>query len=343
MNLNLLRVTTTAKSIYRGLRLYYSSRSLRAWGVLLRYLCRKMLGRNLPHFIFIAPTYRCQCRCVHCFANILGRDDHDTLDTRQLKSVIDQAKRLGVIGIIFSGGEPLLREDLAELVQHARKAGLLTRVDTNGLLLDRERISKLKKAGVTQFAVSIDDPDPETHDRLRGVPGTYKKAVEGIKILRELNIPCQILTYTSKRNVTAGIEKIIDLGRQLQVLCVQLIFPVAAGRWDGAFDQLLTKKEKTRVWELKLPPFVFVMSPAPRALCPVYTKSTLYVTAQGYVTPCPFVPYVMGNIRDYTLNELWQRHCAKFNLKFRGDCPMNNIQAREALKRHVESLARERG
>jgi MoaA/NifB/PqqE/SkfB family radical SAM enzyme len=76
-----------------------------------------------------------------------------------------------VLQVAFSGGEPPLREDIVELVRHAHDIGLLTRISTNGLLLDRELVSRLKRAGLTPCGVSIDDADPETHDRLRGLLG----------------------------------------------------------------------------------------------------------------------------------------------------------------------------
>jgi MoaA/NifB/PqqE/SkfB family radical SAM enzyme len=270
----------------------------------------------------------------------MQNDEHDELYTWQIKSVIDQAKQLGVIQVCFTGGEPLLREDIVELVRYAHDAGLITRIMTNGLLLARERVIKLKEAGLTQCSVSIDDADPDTHDRLRGLPGTYKKALDGIKTLQEFNILCQILTVAYKRNITAGLEKIIALGRQLGLMCVYIIFPVATGRWDGAFEQLLSEEEKARVRELEDLTFVRLEIPAPLSMCCVVAKSALFVSPRGDVTPCPYVPYVIGNIEDHTLKDLWERYCAALSPECRGECPMNDVRHREALKKHVDSVAR---
>jgi len=326
--------------VYRLLSLYFSNRSLRAWQVLFSHLCRKMVGGVSPVFIAIAPTYRCQCNCVHCYASAPERDTKNELETSEIKSAIDQARRLGVLQAVFSGGEPLLREDIAELVRYAHNAGLLTRINTNGLLLDRERVSKLKEAGLTQCGVSIDDADPDIHDRLRGRPGLYRKAIEGIKNLREFNIPCRILTYASKRNITSGLEKIIALGRRLRVTSIYIFFPMAVGRWDCAFDEVLTEEEKAKVRALQDLTFVYLELPTPRSMCCVFTKSVIYVSATGDVTPCPFVPYVIGNIKEDTLNNMWYRYCAKLSIEYRGGCPMNDVHYREALQRHVESVSR---
>ena len=326
--------------LYRGFRLYRANRSPRAWGVLAAHLWRRMLTRSVPPFITIAVTYRCPCRCVHCYASAPDRSGPDELDTAQMKSVIDQAKRLGVIGIIFSGGDPLMRPDIVELVRHAHALGLLTRVSTTGLTLDSKLVSELKAAGLTQCGVSIDHPDPEVHDQLRGVPGAHEKAIEAIRNLRQADILCQILVYASKRNVPSGLERIVELGRSLDVFAVYIFFTMAVGRWDGAFDQVLSDQERAAVRELADLKFVHVELPTPRTRCAVITKSIVYVTPQGDVTPCPFVPYVLGNLRDKTLGELWRGHCKALTIDYRGECPMNDIHCREALKQHVESVAR---
>ena len=262
------------------------------------------------------------------------------MTTGELESVIDQGKLLGVLSVIFSAGEPLLREDIVELVRYAHDAGLLTQINTNGLLLDRKRVSRLKEAGLTQCCVSIDDADPDVHDRLRGIKGSCEKALEGIRILREFDIPCQIFTYAAKRNVVSGLQKIIDMGKQLGVMSVYIFFPVAAGHWEHAFDQVLTEEEKATVRELQDLTFVHLELPTPRSLCCVFAKSVLYVSPTGNVTPCPFVPHIIGNVKDHTLHDLWQCHTAKLDLEYRGDCPLNNPRSREALKRHVDSVAR---
>ena len=298
------------------------------------------MGRPVPTFLDLATTYRCQCRCVHCAADAFPAGGRTELTTSQLKSVIDAASRLGVLEIIFSGGEPLLRKDTAELVRHAHDAGLIIRLNTNGLGLTRERVAELKEAGLNQCGVSIDDADPAVHDRLRGFPGAYEKAVQGIRNLHKFGIFCQILTYASRQNVPAGLEKIIALAKRLDVLAVFVFFPMAVGRWDAAFDQVLTDEERAAVRALQDLSMVHIELPTPRTLCCAHAKDVLYVTAYGDVTPCPFVPYVIGNIRDHALSHVWRRHCAELNLACRGACPMNFPDHRDGLKRHAESVAK---
>jgi len=338
LNKNFPRVHATVNTMYRALRLYHSNGSFRALGVFFLHLYRNMLDGSAPQFVTIALTYRCPCRCVHCCVSASERHKQSELETWQVKSVIDQAKRLGVLQITFTGGEPLLREDIAELVRYAHDAGLLTRINTSGILLDRRRASELAKAGLTQCAISVDDADPDTHDRLRGVPGLHEKALRGIRNSQESGVLCQINTYASRRNVTEGLEKIIALGRRLGVLAVYIIPPTAIGRWDEAFDQALNEEEKARVRALQELTFVHLELATPLTMCGVCQKGILFVSPRGNITPCPFVPYVMGNIRDHTLSEVWHVHCAELSLVWRGGCPMNDLQGREALARHAEMV-----
>jgi MoaA/NifB/PqqE/SkfB family radical SAM enzyme len=313
-------------------RLYYLNRSGKAWYLLFRHFLIKTLKKDIPNVITIGLTYRCQCHCVHCSSNVPNRKQAAELKTWQVKSIIDQAKKLGVVRITFFGGEPLLRNDIVELTQYAHKVGMITRINTNGWLLNRELISKLKDAGLNLCDVSIDDPDPQTHNRLRGLPGIYKKAVEGIKILKEFNILCQIVTYAARKNVTTGLEEIINLGRRLGVFAVSIIFPITTGCWLNRTEVLLTEEEKERVRQLGDSDFVHIELPTSASLCNVCKKASIYVAPEGNVTPCPFIPYAIGNIKQEPLHDIWRRLSSRCNLKMVGNCPMNDAQCRETLK-----------
>jgi len=337
------RLNAAAGTVYRSLRLYYCNRSLRAWWALLAHLARSVVSRSVPRYMTLGITFRCQCRCVHCYARGRTPDDREELTTEEAKWVLDQARRLGVLQVTFSGGEPLLRDDVAELVRHARRLGLITRISTNGLLLNRDRVAKLKDAGLTLCGVSIDDADPQTHDRLRGLPGLYARALDGIGNLRDLGVPCEILTHGARRNVDAGVKRTIALGRQLGVQSVYVFFPIASGAWEEDFEQLLTEQEKAQLRKLHTITFSHVEIPTPASPCCVLNRSVLYVSPYGDVTPCPFIPFAVGNVRSHALRQLWQRYCDGPDIDVRGDCVLNNAEAREALRRHVRCAAESLG
>ena len=79
----------------------------------------------------------------------------------------------------------------------------------------------------------MDDPTPHVHDKLRGLPGTFQKAISGIKLLKQNKILCSIVTYAARRNITTGLEKIIDLGKKLKVNSVSIVFPMATWEESG--------------------------------------------------------------------------------------------------------------
>lgn len=330
---------TLANRVYRMMRLYAANRSLRAFGRLPRFTLRRLLRQPVPANVSIALTYRCQCRCVHCYSNAPDREHHDELTTAEIKSVIDQVRRLGALQVIFSAGEPLLRGDLEEIIRYAHRAGLLTRLNTNGLLLDRARANRLRRAGLTQCAVSIDDADATVHDALRGVPGAFERAVQSVRCLREAGIPCQICTYASRRLIPDGLKAIIALGRRLGVMSVYFFWPVAAGRWNSAFDLMLSAEERAHVRMLQDPTFVHLELPSPHTRCDVIIKRILFISPQGDVTPCPFVPHVLGNIRRHPLEEIWRCHCAAMKLDYHDDCLMNDVRQREAIEEHAGNVA----
>jgi AdoMet-dependent heme synthase len=330
---------TLANRVCRMTRLYASNRSLRAVAQLPRFAASRLLLRPFPANVSIALTYRCQCQCEHCYSNAPDRKDHEEMTTADLKAVIDQVRSLGALQVIFSAGEPLLRNDLEEVIRHAHRAGLLTRLNTNGLLLDRARASRLKEAGLTQCAVSIDHADAGVHDSLRGVPGAFDRAVQAIRHLGEAGIPCQICTYASRRLIPDGLRDIISLGRELGVTSVYFFWPVAAGRYDSAFDRMLSAEERAFVRTLQDSTFVHLELPTPRTRCDVIIKRILFVSPRGDVTPCPFVPYVLGNIKVRSLEEIWRRHCGMLKLDYRDDCLMNDVRQRDAIEMHVENVA----
>jgi MoaA/NifB/PqqE/SkfB family radical SAM enzyme len=292
----------------------------------------------MPTWMTIGVTFRCQCRCVHCYAFGRFEETRGELTTAQVKALLDEARSLGTLQVAFSGGEPLLREDIVELVAHAHGLGLLTRLRTNGSLLTRDTALRLREAGLTMCGVSVDDAEAAVHDRLRGLAGLHATAIQGMDNLAAAGILCEILTYASKRNVPDGLKKIVALGREHGVASVFVFFPAAAGRWNDAADQLLSDEEKNQVWALQDLGCVHVELPGPQLTCCVFEKSLLYVSAYGDVTPCPFVPYAMGHVQEHTLSEIWQRFCEEPMAAHRGDCVLNDTHGREQLRRHLGAI-----
>jgi AdoMet-dependent heme synthase len=333
----LWRFMAAGNMLRRSIRLYRRNGSLRTCLLTAKRPLHRLRGDGAPMFIDIGVTRACQCRCVHCSA-VAQACTKEEMTTDELKSAISQAVALGALEIIFSGGEPLMRPDLIEAVRFARNLGVLTRLNTNGLLLTREKILELRQAGVTQCAVSIDDAEPAVHDALRGLPGLHAAAVRGIQLLRECGVPCQILTYAARRNLLDGLRKIIALGRELGVMAVFIFFPMPVGRWNTRFEEVLCEEEKRRVRSLQDFSLTHVELPTRKSPCCALDGKLLYVAANGDVTPCPFVPFVLGNIRERSLADLWTRYRRSNHPVCLGDCPMNLPDARCALSESVDAV-----
>ena len=330
----------TLSTVIRTLRLYKRNRSLKPLGSIWTHAYRKAAGKPSTFHITIALTHRCMLNCVHCYAGGRRTEGEKELSTEEVKSVLDQARSMGVLQLMFSGGEPLLREDLPELIRYARNLGFLTVVNTNGWLLDRERVAVLKEAGLTQCRVSIDAPNPEICDRLRGEEGVYERAVQGIRYMREAGVTCQILTYASKSNLEGGLDELIALGRRLGVFAIFIFFPVAVGNWDGRRDLILSWEEKKRVWRLQGLTFVHLELPSPEYECCVITKEEIYISPTGNVAPCPFTPYYEGNIREHPLLKIWENHCQHFTVRHHGGCPLNDEISCKAIQEQVREASK---
>ena len=324
---------------YRAVRLYASSRSGRAWRAAGSHYLKKLCGVPTPTFVTVAVTYRCQCRCDHCYSDSPARPHDNEMTTAELKSVLRQVRGLGSLAVHFSGGEPLLRKDIFDLVAYARDLGLLTRVNTNGLLVNPESAKKLKAAGLTECGVSLDSAEPSVHERFRGTPGLHARALSAVRTLRRFGIPCRIMTVAMKSQVAGGLKRMVELGKQEGARYMYILLPIATGGWEASSAEILTARERAQIRELQDLTFAHLEMPTASTNCCVYRKAILYVSANGNVMPCAFVPFVLGNIHDQPLERLWRRHCAGLTLECRGDCPMNIPQQREALRRHVDEVA----
>lgn len=324
-----------------GVRLYAKNDSWRAWAQGMSYVLGRLARRALPFTVFLAPTYRCQCSCAHCYAALRGVDDDAEMTTEELKEVIGQIKALGAVRLTLTGGEPLLRKDICDLVARAHEIGLITHVSTNGALLTRERVAELRRAGLDQCGIAIDDADPDTHDRLRGVPGLYEKATRGFRFLHDSGVESRFVTSACFVDLGRGMERLMDLAGRLKAKKFHVQFPYASGRWADSFTGEFSEADMDRLRGLQRfmrSPAVLFEFPTPETMCCAVKKTILYINAAGDVTPCPVIPYAIGDIRSESLAEIWKRHVEAMRMVSRGKCPMNNAAARTALRAYAGAV-----
>lgn len=281
--------------------------------------------------LYIAPSYFCQCNCIHCYEGIKNKKKLGiSMSTLEIKSIIDKAvNEIHIYHIMFCGGEVLMRKDILELIEYCHKKGLLTMVVTNGILLNEEMVNNLKKSGLTYCVISIDHPDKKTHDTLRGFNGCFDKAINGIKLLNKAGIRTGIWTYVARSNQN-NLNKMRILGKKLKVNHVFVYFPFLSGKFFNKFEETLTFEEKESIRkEAKSP--IFLEFPYEGTEC-MAGKYSMAITPNGNITPCTVVPYSYGNVKNDNLKDvlkIMKEDCKKFNKKFTGQCMVNNPEYRK--------------
>ncbi len=195
----------------------------------------KLTGKRTPVAVAWLITGRCNLDCCYCKWKDLRRSEE--LDTAAAKDMIDQMKRAGVRLISFTGGEPLVRADIGEIIRHVKDNGLVCKLNTNGMLVE-SRLNDLKRLDLLQ--ISVDGP-PAVQDRLRG-EGTSEKAARAIKLARDAGIRVQLIACLTRDNVVR-LDEVLDYGLELDVgLCFQLLTPKELD--DEAADESMPEKDQ---------------------------------------------------------------------------------------------------
>ncbi len=188
-------------------------------------------------------TRRCNLRCKHCYSGSAFEVNEDELTNAEAKKVIDDLADFGVPVILFSGGEPLMREDVFELIAYANEKNIRTVLSTNGTLINEQIADVIAAVGVSYVGISIDSAHADVHNQFRGSAGAFEKAIRAIEILKKRNRKAGMRVTLIKFNAD-DLEGIFELAGRLQVdrLCFYHLVPVS-----GAERTLALSKEQTRI------------------------------------------------------------------------------------------------
>ncbi len=300
-----------------------------------------------PHLISWNLTRRCNLACAHCYLDAVQRGQaRDDVDSDAAREVIAQIAPLapGAM-LVLTGGEPLMRRDLPELIRAAAASGLAPVVGTNGTLLDPRRAAALRAAGALGVGVSLDSATAGFHDRLRGQPGAWAGALRGMAAARAagLALLVQATVFEENRRELAAIA---DLAVASGAIAFNVFFLVCTGR--GATQTDLSPE----AYEQTLAQIVHLQRAQPqmkvRARCAPYLRRVLglqateargdfadwssaclagrrylRITPQATVTPCPYIPEVVGDLRKESLRTIWEQHPTLVRLRSelpRGRC-----------------------
>ena len=278
--------------------------------------------KYVPLVVSWNVTLRCNLKCSHCYINAAERKLPDELSTDAAKMLIHQIAEVSRPLLILSGGEPLLRKDIFELIRYGAERGLKMAMGSNGMLIDDRIARKLKEAGINTVSISLDSSIPERHDEFRGVKGSWKRAIGAIEALKANDILLQVNTTVTQQNYDE-IDDIMSLAEKLGVENFHLFCLVPTGRgakihdispvtYENVIKNTFAKstKHKLNVKPSCAPQFMRIakemggnMKQWIRGCIAGLYYCRIYPT--GEVTPCPYLPIKLGNIRERSFRDIW--------------------------------------
>lgn len=285
----------------------------------------------LPGEVVWAVTNACNLKCKHCMLDS-GKEFPDELTTEEGKRLIDDAAKLGSVKFAFTGGEPLMREDIFELVQYANTTDVQVCMATNGTLMDEGMAQRLKNAGLYSFGMSIDGVGKK-HDDFRGLEGTFDLAMQGFQVARKAGLRFQFHTTVAKHNID-DMPRLIDLAEELGIYRIYLVHLITIGRGvdqsdidkeecKWLFDYIIERQKTTSVWLKPIcNPQFWVYLRSKMDLDFDITGCTAGITRfhifpNGDVTPCAYLPVVAGNLREQSFYEIYKNSDVFNNLRQR--------------------------
>lgn len=263
--------------------------------------------------VTIAVTNRCDYRCWHCYNANRSQQD---VPLSVLKSAVARIQDLGAANVTLSGGEPLLRDDLEEIVACFDERSSLT-MNTTGKGLTPERALSLRHSGLFAIGVSVDSMVAQEHDRMRGYPGAFRTAMEAIRVASDCGLyPYIISVATHKFLEPEHFRSFVRFVGETGALEVHLLEPSATGRLAGKDSVTLSDKERNRILQYQsevaedaglpiLSTFTYLESSEAFGCGAGLTH--LYIDGSGEVCPCNLIPLSFGNINKEPLDPILDR------------------------------------
>ncbi len=189
-------------------------------------------------------TSHCNLKCVHCYNDSGANVKSNEATTPEAKAVLDNLADYGVPSVLFSGGEPLTRKDLFELISYAVDKGLRTVISTNGTLITADKARQIKKMGVSYVGISLDGIG-KVNDQFRGVEGAFDDAVTGIRNCMEAGVRVGLRLTLTKRNAQ-DIERLFEFFEKEGIERACFYHLVPSGRGKGMFADALTHAQSRK-------------------------------------------------------------------------------------------------
>jgi radical SAM protein with 4Fe4S-binding SPASM domain len=284
-----------------------------------------------PYHVVWEITNRCNLNCIHCYASSVESPQNE-ITTLEGKRLLDQIASMAEFRmIVVTGGEPLLRPDIFELMEYAGRLGFRIIFSTNGTLLTQQIARDLVKSGVVNFSISLDGSTQQSHEKIRRIPGCFDKTIEGLYAASATGI-CVQINFTAMKQNLSELPLVIDLAESLKVDLFMVFQSIPPCQERGAVElgpeeqlhllEIIREKQRKcrflimpvcspEYWPLiagqngknhlqkRLLQSAFSGCGAGRGFC--------YVRFDGDVWPCNFIPIAAGNIRYTSLQEIWRK------------------------------------
>lgn len=268
-------------------------------------------------------TRNCNLNCIHCRAKATLGPHQGELTTEECKKIIDDISSFASPIVILTGGEPLMREDLFEIIRYGNEKGLRLVIAVNGTLLDRDKATRLKELGIQRVSMSIDGKDARSHDAFRGVPGSFDAVVKAAGILQEIGLPFQINTTVTRLNVD-DLGEICESVKAAGAVAWHVFLLVPVGRGEGLRGEELNAKmyedvlqwlytvEKKDELEMKVtcaPHYYRIVTEkgdTPKSAGCLAGKSFMFISHRGIAQPCGYLEMDSGDVRKEGVKKVWE-------------------------------------
>jgi radical SAM protein with 4Fe4S-binding SPASM domain len=285
------------------------------------------LRTGIPVYVVFDITNKCNLKCIHCYSST----KNDELKTNDVYHIINMLYEQGAGIIDFGGGEPLLRNDIFDIISYSKDIGLYTSISTNGLLLSDNYVKRLKKLKIDQVCISLDGAKPETNDYIRNKKGVYRKTINGIKNCVNSGINTQISTVFMKSNINELLN-IYNLIKSLNVNGWYVYDFIPAGRGIKLKDELLNPKQRQQLFSkleelsvennllIKPYPYAVTINSVSRKDAYFYKKYgrlteffkgclaarwVCHISSNGDLNPCHLLPHKLANLKEENFENVW--------------------------------------
>lgn len=287
--------------------------------------------------LFWETTVGCNLACIHCRRlDVAAEQMKQDLSLSESLRFIDQVAEVGPCILVLSGGEPLYRKDIFDIAQYGTWKGLIMAMATNGTLIDAAVARRIKESGIHRVAVSVDGADAKTHDDFRKQPGSLAAALRGLQFCREAGVSLQMNCTVTKHNVHQ-LDQLYRLAQEIGIDALHFFMLVPVGCGMSIADSHMLSAEKyeevlnwvyNRSKEGKMfvkatcaPHYFRVVNQRAKqegrrverttAGMHAFSRGCLagtdicFVSHQGDVFPCGYLPVTAGNVRERSFQEIW--------------------------------------